>query len=638
MGLTASSEDPFLSQPWAAVYRSLPHPVFLVTDTGACQWANTQACTLLGFTQDPLVQAPLLCVAPVLCRADIQLRMRQLAPDQVIRLVDVWQIADGATITVDMAISKVDNTPYATPSTPTRQSIFVVCVIPANPQQASLEALRLELRERNGDLKHVQQALHFANAMQARFLSTVSHELRTPLHTLLGYVRLALASSSGELHTFLEVAERSGRQLATQISDLLRFNRAGVPRYALDPAPVCLPELLAQLARAAKLMAVAGHNRSHNDIAHDLPMWVSTDSARLEQAVANLLSNAFKYTSGGDVTLRVESLATPAHLDAVGSRAVRFTVLDTGTGIAAHDLPHIFDPFVRSPQAHFVPGQGLGLAIARQWVRALGGDIVVESRVGAGSTFGFDLLLPLHAIGAQPSVIATASEVGMLFNQPAHAPTIMVVDDVDENRMLLRRICERWGCHVVEAESAAQALAYAARPGTQVDMYMLDQCMPVLDGWALLARLREIRRTRAIPIAMVSASPPLRPADFPAYLEFDLFLEKPLDTLRLHRFLSERLAHFPQAAALRTPSTPPMQASPLPFLFAVSIEDWEYLRHLLHMGRVVRIAEWARKQQSTDPAATDFYAQLIALAEAADLVGLGRLINRQSDTTYPGDL
>ena len=504
------------------------------------------------------------------------------------------------------------------------------------PTMEAFNALKLTLHTRESELKRLQQELQFAQTMQARFLSTVSHELRTPLHTLLGYVRLALGASSGEVHTLLEVAERSGRQLASQVSDLLRFSPRSESMARISPSLVCLPDLLAQLGHSAGLMSRAGINRFHSYVDADLPPWVNTDGARIVQVLENLLGNAFKYCQEADVTLHVQLSAADVSGMPQDCCMVEFSVRDTGPGIPAQELPRIFDPFVRSTQSHFVPGQGLGLAIAREWVRALGGDIAVESVVGVGSCFGFVLALPLPSGTGRPERHSVASQVGRLFSPSHRAPTVMVVDDAEENRMLLRRFCERWGCHVVEAASGIQALNYREHAGMPIDAYILDQCMPQMDGWALLQRLRDATAARPVPIAMVSASPATRPGDCPALCKPDLFLEKPLDPGLLRSFLASRLHAFPQVEGRGAQSGIAISVQ------AITRDEREHLRQLLHMGRVVRIAQWSRQQLAASQAPgagpvavreaetaerARFCQRTVDLAESADLVGLGRLLN-----------
>ena len=481
----------------------------------------------------------------------------------------------------------------------------------------SLESLNVELKLRTREVEA-------ANEMRAQFLSMVSHELRTPLHTLLGYVRLALNGSEGEIHAHLEIVERSGRQLMKQIGDLLSFNRNDQQLGSLQFESVRLQDLVEQISRTGHMLAVSGENQFSVQVPCALPPVVRVDAYRLLQVLDNLIGNACKYTDHGSVTLVIQRLcASGSYEDEPGGRSrIQFSVEDTGIGISQEDLPHIFEPFVRARQTQFMPGLGLGLSIARQWVRAMGGDIQVESRWGQGSRFWFalDLQRVWDTDPTSACICAVHQEPG-----PTTRQTILVVDDAAENRTLLRRVLEKWGYQVVEADSGVQALAVFEAHAQTMDALVVDQFMPDMDGWALLHRLRMRPIARRVPVVLVSASPPQRPDSFPTDLAFDLELEKPLDFQRLACFLCfwlKRVEHTPEHCKVLSEPISVLPHKPLPRA------ELDQLNHLLRMGRVLRIGEWARQLRQRDADFSALSDRVAGLAAAADLEALNGLVQQ----------
>jgi PAS domain S-box-containing protein len=242
-------------------------------------------------------------------------------------------------------------------------------------------------------LEVAKQVADDANLAKTRFLSTVSHELRSPLHTMLGHLGILRKVHAQTLDPHLQVAEKSGAQLLWLIDDLLDFNTDAMRRDALQPDWMALAYLRDTLLSFGNMAATKADNRFTMAIASEVPAQLMVDERRLLQVLQNLVGNAAKYTQQGHISLCIERLPEGVEREGVPLQTIRFTVQDSGRGIAAHDLQHIFEPLYRSASALDQPGIGLGLAIARQWVHNMGGDIAVSSVLGRGSTFHFDLAL-----------------------------------------------------------------------------------------------------------------------------------------------------------------------------------------------------------------------------------------------------
>lgn len=473
------------------------------------------------------------------------------------------------------------------------------------------------LRDSNAELAARTREAEEAGTARTRFLSSVSHELRTPLHTMLGYVRLLLKRTSGEMRGQLAIIERSGAQLMRLIDDLLEFNRQTDLGAELQPEPVALRDIIVPLEQAGDMMAQPRHNRFTVTLGDDLPAAVSVDDRRLLEVLQNLIDNACKYTGDGTVDLRIER-GDGAPED--GRCRLRFSVDDTGIGIAPQEQASIFDVFSRGTATGGQPGLGLGLAIARRWVRAMGGDIEVQSEPGRGSRFFFTLDLPAATLDEQaPPPPCEAFRKGLA----AAARTVLVVDDVAANRLLLRDLCEHWGFGVLEAGDGAEALATCLTPAAAIDAVLVDQFMPGMDGWEFLRRVRETPALCRLPAVLISASTAQKPAGFPPGIDFDLELGKPLDQQALLCFLCLRmgLVEQPLPACQRPNAT--TVAAPAPV--ALPADELAKFRQLLHLGRVVAIAQWAQDLATADPTYGDFADRVARYCQAADLPALESL-------------
>jgi CheY-like chemotaxis protein len=381
-----------------------------------------------------------------------------------------------------------------------------------------------------------------------------------------------------------------------------------------------LRTVMEQIEHTSLMLAPGGANRFVMEMADDLPRMVEMDAYRLMQVLDNLIGNACKFTHSGLITLQIFRDAVPA-ADAKNCRLC-FVVQDSGEGMAAKDLDKIFDLFVRLDKNHLAPGMGVGLSIVRQWTRAMGGDIQVESAPGQGSRFSFVVEFPDVSHTDTSAAVGCSQECEVLHDRVC---TLLVVDDVEENRRLLRHFCARWGYQVVEADGVIQAMAALHDASVCIDAVLVDQFMVDSSGWQLLRELRQTPAFAFLPIALISASDPQRPDEFPNDLQFDLILGKPLDYPVLARFLCDALGGVQcvqrESEVLRAPRV----VAPRTVL---ATEDLQYLRQLLDLGRVVRIVGWAYDLAKRDPQLQTFSDKVIRLAQAADLPGLERLVQQ----------
>jgi PAS domain S-box-containing protein len=374
-----------------------------------------------------------------------------------------------------------------------------------------------------------KDAAEAANRAKDQFLATISHELRTPLNGILGYAQIL--RRDGEMTerqlAGLGVIEQSGEHLLMLINDILDFARIEAGKLDLNVTDVPLGAFLRVIAEMVSLRADQKQLVLHYEAPPNLPKMIRVDEKRLRQVLLNLLTNAIKFTDRGEVTLAVRMV--------VDGR-LRFEVRDTGVGVNPDRLEAIFQPFEQAGDfTRRTGGVGLGLAISRQLVRMMGGELRVTSAVGDGSTFWFELDAPVSH--AKVADFRPALEIVGYEGAQRH---VLVIDDVAANRALVVDTLVRCGFRVSESGDGRDALekAQASRP----DLILLDTVMPVMGGIETLAQIRGLPLLREVPVIAVSADVSQRNARANLSAGASVFLEKPLDLDRLLEEISMLLA------------------------------------------------------------------------------------------------
>ena len=367
-------------------------------------------------------------------------------------------------------------------------------------RETAIRAIRhgLEVDRTNLQLQRAKEAAEAAALARSQFLATMSHEIRTPMNGVLGSLELLRRLGlNDEQRRLVRTAAASGESLMAILNDVLDHSKIEAGKLVLMPVPVSLHRVATAVATLFRANADAKGLVLDLEIDERAPDWVVADGQRLKQVLANLISNAIKFTDHGGVTLRLLAAAPTAH--GVGAH---FEVIDSGIGITPEGVQTLFSPFtqVAHNSTKTRRGTGLGLAISQRIVEAMGGQIEVESQLGEGSCFRFALALSAHEGEHPPAPPETSA--GMLDALgPIHG-TVLVAEDDEVNRMIARAMLESLGLTVIEANDGLEALAV----GIQLppDLVFMDCQMPNLDGYGAAQRWRRreaeqgLRRTPII--------------------------------------------------------------------------------------------------------------------------------------------
>jgi PAS domain S-box-containing protein len=329
-------------------------------------------------------------------------------------------------------------------------------------------------------LQAAMKEAEVANQAKSQFLSNMSHELRTPLNVILGFTQLLARSSSlsPKQQGYLDTIVRSGEHLLKLINDVLEISKIEAGRIILHENSCDLYALMNWLKQMLRLKAESKGLQLVFDLAPDLPHHICTDESKLSQILMNLLSNAIKFTQAGSITLR----AISPH-----PYTLHFEVQDTGPGIDPAEYDALFEPFSQTEigrRSH--EGTGLGLPISQEFVRLMGGEITVDSKLGQGSTFKFDIQITQAEADETQTHQPSRQVIGLEAGQPNYR--ILIVEDKLENRQLLVEMLKPIGFEVREACNGQEAIALA-RIWTPHLIWM-DIQMPVMDGYTATKQIK----------------------------------------------------------------------------------------------------------------------------------------------------
>lgn len=404
--------------------------------------------------------------------------------------------------------------------------------------------LQRQVDKRTIELKASLEAAEAANQAKTKFLTNMSHELRTPLNAVIGFSEiLETKEQDNKKKGYLKSINLAGKGLLSLINSVLDLSRIESGKMPVQIQPMSLPLLLEEMTYIFTRQAAEKDLELVIDTQPLVPASIRFDETKLRQIIINLVNNAIKFTDRGHVTIRIAAsqVNQTRHTFTLG-----LAIEDTGKGISESDQQRIFRAFEQSEhqQISDYGGTGIGLSLSHQLVELLGGELVLHSVPGKGSTFRCRFPEVEYIPEPKTSERALITPQDALNFSPA---TILIVDDNEINRDVLRTHLSEWNFTVYEAENGAQAIEMVK--SVRFDLIFMDMKMPVMDGYEATRRLKSNPETRHIPVVAATASALVQQEKVIRELT-DGYLSKPISRIKL---VEELQRFIPLAAQGRQP-------------------------------------------------------------------------------------
>ncbi|MEM7181434.1 MAG: ATP-binding protein [Spirochaetota bacterium] len=487
-----------------------------------------------------------------------------------------------------------------------------------------------QLKKAESELLQAKEQADRANEAKSRFLANMSHDIRTPMNAIMGFSELLSSMiTDKKSNSYIKSIHSSAKSLLALIDDILDLSKIEAGKLEINHESVN-PFLLFQEIQNIFSIKISQKNISFLiEIDPEIPQWLILDETRLQQVVFNLVGNAIKFTDKGFVKVKVSKTFNK---EDKSSLDLKITVEDTGIGIPENQQSRIFDAFEQQEKQKIqkYKGTGLGLTISKRLVEMMGGQLTLESTFGKGSVFSIELLDVAVASTSQNEVHTPDLSIDPTGFLPA---TVLVVDDIQANRKLVRGIIQKTQVKVLETNSGERAIAYAKK--YQPDLIFMDIKMPGMDGFTATAK---IKAELDIPIVALTASAMIEDRSKVEQSRFDGYLKKPVQMSEIYLEMSKFLPHKDVDKTVEQASTASNSyevdetalAKILPEVVNLLDAKWESVYQKNNINMIKDFAKEVQflNQDTKYPPLLEFSENLMRYTDTFDIINLQQELNQ----------